>query len=166
MTGTPTPASQGSPPNPEQNQLEVGVQQRVAPAISGSTLPQNVQLGGGLTTPTQPMEMAYPLRRDTFELLCETETMNEDKRWRDIALAFFGAAVAGFLGLLGSVDWKATITNNTWTPIVFTFLLGVLAVSSFAVFMIQHIKVEKKPVATGYWRVKAKITTWYEEHQA
>lgn len=123
-----------------------------------------VDVGGGMIVPTQPQEMAYPLRRDTFDLLCETETINEDLRWRDIALAFFAASFAGIVGLLGSIDWTATLTNKSWTPIIATGALGVLTFSSFIIFLIQRGKIKRKPVATGYWRAKQRIIDWYQEH--
>jgi hypothetical protein len=124
-----------------------------------------VQVGGALAVPTQPTEMAYPLRRDEFDLLCETETINEDKRWRDISIAFFAAAFAGLIGLIGSIDWDSTFKNQHWTPLVHTSILGVVTLSSFVIFIIQQIKIRKKPVSSGYVRIKARISAHYQQHR-
>jgi hypothetical protein len=124
-----------------------------------------VQVGGALAVPTQPTEMAYPLRRDEFDLLCETETINEDKRWRDISIAFFAAAFAGLIGLIGSIDWDSTFKNQHWAPLVYTSILGVVTTSSFVIFIIQQIKIRKKPVSSGYVRIKARISAHYQQHR-
>lgn len=122
------------------------------------------QVGGGLAVPTQPSEMAYPLRRDQFELLCEAETINDDKRWRDGALGFFAAAVAGFIGLLATLDWDSTFTNKHWPTVIFTGALGVLTLTSAVIFIYFLFRVRRKHETGGFSRVKSQIKKWYDEH--
>jgi hypothetical protein len=142
----------------------MGTQRHVeTPALSVPAQP-DAQVGGGLAVPIQPTELAYPLRRDEFDLLCETETINEDKRWRDVALAFFAAAITGVLSFIGSIDWDLSLASKHWGPLACTVLLGVLAGVSFVVFVIQHMKVRRKPASTAYARVKVRITAHYEQH--
>ncbi len=124
----------------------------------------NVQVGGALAVPTQPPEMCYPLRRDEFDLLCETETINEDKRWRDITLAIFVTAVIGLFGIVGSVDWDASFAAKHWMPLEMAVIVGVITIASLVVFVIQWIKVHQKPESSGYARVKVRITSHYEQY--
>jgi hypothetical protein len=123
-----------------------------------------VTVGGALAVPTKPAELAYALTRDEFDLLCETETINEDKRWRDISIAFFAAAAAGLLGLLGGVDWDQAFATKHWNPLIYTLVLGVLAATSLVISIIQGIKARRKPISSGYSRVKVRIRTHYEQH--
>jgi hypothetical protein len=109
--------------------------------------------------------MAYPLRRDEFDLLCETETINEDKRWRDMSIAFFAAAFAGLIGLIANIDWDSTFKSQHWTPLVYTSILGVVTLSSFVIFIIQQIKIRKEPVSSGYVRIKGRISAHYQQHR-
>jgi len=122
------------------------------------------QVGGGLAVPTQPREMVYPLRRDRFELLCEVETINDDKRWRDAALAFFAAAVAGSIGLMAALDWGSTLTNKRWPTVIFTGVLWVLTMTSLSIFIYFLFRVRRTSETGAFSRVKSEIKKWYEEH--
>jgi len=127
--------------------------------------PINVQgVGGEAVVPIQPQEMCYPLRHDTFELLCETETINDDKKYMEIAIAVFIPAAVGVASLLASVDWTATVTKPNWVALICTFLLCVLTATSLVMGIMQWVKVKKKPQSTGYWRAKTKIVKWYQDN--
>jgi hypothetical protein len=133
------------------------------PAPAAPPAPINVQaVGGEAVVPMQPQEMCYPLRLDTFELLCETETINEDKKNMEIAIAIFTTAAVGAASLFASVDWTATLKNMNWLAMICTFLLCVLAAAFAVVSIIQWRKV--KPQSTGYWRAKTKIVKWYQDN--
>jgi hypothetical protein len=132
----------------------------------GGALPQTqiniLNVGGEAVVPIQPQEMCYPLRRDTFELLCETETINDDKKYRDLAVAVFFTALVGYIGLAACPE-MATTTDQRITSAL-RFFLAVLTVASLAVAAIQALKVWKKPESTGYARSKTKIVKWYQDN--
>jgi hypothetical protein len=132
-----------------------------------STLPAPINVhnvGGEAVVPIQPQEMCYPLRLDTFELLCETETINEDKKNMELAIAVLITAAVGAMSLFASLDWTATLTKMNWLALICTFLLCVLTAASLAVSIMQWVKVRKKPQSTGYWRAKTKIVKWYQDN--
>lgn len=135
------------------------------PAPPAQPAPINVQnVGGAAVVPIQPQEMCYPLRHDTFELLCETETINEDKKNMELAIAVLIPAAVGVVSLFASVDWTVTPPKINWVAVIFTFLLCVVTAASAVVGIMQWVKVKNKPQSTGYWRAKAKIVKWYEDN--
>jgi hypothetical protein len=55
--------------------------------------------------PTIPADMAYPLREDEYQTLCDGAS-GADRASRDLCIGLFVGTMVGIIGVLATVDWQ------------------------------------------------------------
>ncbi len=109
----------------------------------------------------QPEEVAYPLRREQFDMLCEGEALTNDARWRDVSLSVSVAALMGLMAQIMTLDWNHALGTGEKMVLILTGILAVLFLSSSVLFVYVCIRVRRQITKSGYARIKAKIEHYF-----
>ncbi len=120
-----------------------------------------VSVGGGVVVSAQPEEVAYPLRREEFDMLCEGEGCTRDERWRDVLIAVAATALVGLCALVLTVDWRQAIVSWKWVAFIIVLVQAVLFVSGTVISIFLHLRVRRQAASSGYARVKSKIDRYF-----
>lgn len=120
-----------------------------------------VSVGRGLVVLAQPEEVAYPLRREEFDMLCEGEGCTRDERWRDVLIAVAVTALVGLCALVLTVDWGQALVSWKWVALVVVLVQAVLFVSGAVISIFLHLRVRRQAASSGYARVKSKIGRYF-----
>jgi hypothetical protein len=121
-----------------------------------------IAVGGGMVVPPQPEEVAYPLRGEQFDVLCEGERITEDKWWRDISIAISATALVGLVGVVATVEWDRALASKRWTVFVSTLVLAVLFLVAAILFVFMQTRLRRQTPSSGYARLKSKIATYFQ----
>lgn len=123
-----------------------------------------ISVGGEVVVPTQPQEVAYPLRREIFDILCEGESAKSDERWRDVAISVFATSVLSLITILATVDWdRIHPVKNKLGFLLFLLIAAITLSSLFMVIFFNRRVFGQKPPSV-YARVKGNIEKWFNDH--
>lgn len=130
-------------------------------ADSQETEPKRVAIGGTSVVPTQPDELVYPLRRETFDILCEGEATNENQRCRDLSISVCATSLFGLIALFANADPKNL--NFKDSPWGFSLLLisGTVFLASGTLSIFFGRRSFKNPASSSYARAKKRILDFF-----
>ncbi len=122
--------------------------------------PPNFTVGSTVVPPSSA-EIAFALREDQFQTLCEGE-MNTDKASRDLCIGLLAGAVVGFVGVLASTDWETIWKPERRVPFLFWsgFLL-VIASGSLIGTIICWKRLYRTGKNSSYARLKSRIEGFF-----
>jgi hypothetical protein len=120
----------------------------------------NIRVGREVVVPTQPAEVAYPLRQEEFAMLCEGEAATKDERWRDVAISASLSALVGLIGLLATVDWA----SKKWSGFVFVVLLATIFLAAGVIGLFLRQRARQQAASSGCASLKNKIREFFESH--
>jgi hypothetical protein len=110
-----------------------------------------------------PDEMAVPLRKDQFDILCEGG-IGEARASRDLCIGVFFGTLAGLVGVVATADW-----DTVWKPERrWLFLLPVLVlcmgVAGSAVGACIHwVRLSRADSDSPYSRVRKQLSELFSE---
>lgn len=122
-----------------------------------------IGVGGGVVVPTQPQEVAYPLRRETFDVLCEGERTKKDERWRDVSISICATSFLALITMMVTVDWQKMHPDTNLLGFLLVVLVAAIFLATLALSFIFNRKVGQQPASSSYARVKKKIIGWFEQ---
>ena len=107
-------------------------------------------------------EVAFALREDQFQTLCEGETSG-DRATRDLFLGLFFGAVVGLLSVLATTDWTTIwqAGRREWfiaCLIVLTFLIAASGVGA----IICWLRFYRTRHNSSYSRLRSRMETFFE----
>jgi hypothetical protein len=110
-----------------------------------------------LVVPRRPDEVGIVLREDEFQILCDGE-INQDRAGRDLCLGLLASAVIGLAGLAATIDWDAALHHGRWGPLVWMFVLGMVAAASGGAAIVYQIRYHRSRTNSPYARLKNRLS--------
>jgi hypothetical protein len=108
-----------------------------------------------------PKEIAYPLQRVEFDILCEGERASIELRMRDLSIEISMAALFAFVGLIVGIHGEFAIAAGNWVVFAFGVLtLSILWAGLATAYIVNKIALRHKN-ASAYSHLKEKIEDWF-----
>lgn len=127
---------------------------------TGATPAKGYQAGLVVTYPL-PDEVAVPLRKDQFEILCEGG-VGEARASRDLCLGVFLGSIVGLFGILATTDdtvWKPERRGRFLFWLAFLFLI----VSGSAVGTCIHwVRLRRTSTDSLYSRLRKRLQDMFD----
>jgi hypothetical protein len=120
-------------------------------------------VGGGTVVSTQPSELAYPLRSEQFQIICDGEFATPTERWRDVAIAVMCSALFGLVGLVATFDWARVFSEKKTAPLIWSGLMSIVVVSSLIVTLFLHFQLKTVESHCAYSRLKKRIQEFFAQ---
>lgn len=97
----------------------------------------------------RPDERLAVLSRMDFAVLKDGE-INGPKATRDLCFSVAITGVAGFIGLVATVDWHSALESHRIVPFIWAGMLAVLAISFFSVACFFQIQIKRAKNSSAY----------------
>ena len=128
--------------------------------------PPNNFTVGSTVVPSSTAEIAFALREDQFQMLCEGES-STDRSGRDLFVGLLAGAVVGFIGVLASTDWETIWKPERRMPFIFSSgLLLVIAAGSLVGTIICCVRLYRTGKNSSYSRLKSRIEGFFKGNQS
>ncbi len=109
-----------------------------------------------------PKEIAYPLQRVEFDILCEGERVSIELRMRDLSVEISVAALFALVGLIVVIHGDFAIASRNWVVLAFGVLtLSILLAGLATAYIVNKIAVRHKN-GSAYSHLKEKIEDWFK----
>jgi|SRR5208282_3049979 len=117
---------------------------------------------GSTVVPSSSAEVAFPLREEQFQTLCEGE-MNSDRSGRDVCIGLFIGALIGFVGILAATDWTVVwVTSDRRRPLIWSLgILFFIAAGSLVGIIVCWIRLWRTHKNSSYSRLKRRIEDFF-----
>jgi hypothetical protein len=111
--------------------------------------------------PPRPNDVAFPLRLDEFETLCESE-VGEARASRDLYIGITAGSFAGVIGLLGGSDLATVWQPGRRLPFFVSLLvLSCIVVATAVGACIHHARL-KRGGSSSYSRLKTRMLQFFD----
>ncbi len=109
-----------------------------------------------------PEEVAYPIRRVEFDILCEGERASIELRIRDLSIHFSMAALFALVALIVGIHGDFAIASRNWLVFAFAVLISSIFLAGLATaYIVNRIAVRHKN-GSAYSHLKEKIEDWFK----
>ncbi len=128
--------------------------------------PPNNFTVGSTVVPSSTVEIAFALREEQFQVLCEGES-GTDRSGRDLSIGLFFGVLVGIAGILATIDWEYVWkpehrTSFFWSAAILILLSG----GSLVGIVICCMRLYKTRHSSSYSRLKKRIEDFFKGNQS
>lgn len=127
--------------------------------------PSNNFTVGSTVVPSSTAEIAFALREEQFQMLCEGES-STDRSGRDLCIGLFVGALVGIAGIVATIDWDFIWKPEHRTNFIFSSaILLFIASGSLVGIVISCIKLYRTSKKSSYSRLKDRIESFFRQNR-
>lgn len=125
-----------------------------------STLPASTyNLGGAIVMPPQPDVLAFALRLDHFQTICDVE-MSVARSLRDACTGAFLTGAVGMASVFLTIDWDESARKGRH-PLAWTILLCTMTGVALVVGIVEWIRMRQTGTQSFYSRLIGNIRQYF-----